>query len=342
MRGARRIAILAALSLLAGGCEALIGISDRELATDAGVGGGSSSGTGSSDAPVGTSSGGEDGATMPGSETGASTSSSSSGMQQDGATSGGQPMTDGGGDTGVSPTDVATTNDAGDGGGAVVDPDLPCAQQPSFVYCNDFDSVTSVGQTWNWDFTNYADAGAAFQFDTTDYRSPPQSVKGFLPAVSGNFVGNLQLGKDVGILNVNVRLAFDYRLDMASLTGVAQVGVAQMLPSRTSTAAPMQINYIVGPGAASELQAYLNTADGGAPKTVSLGAPPLQTWTRIGIEYDAAGTITVYVNGQLKGTIPAGTGSPGDVVFIVGGVYINSGGNASVTVELDNVVVTGR
>jgi hypothetical protein len=236
---------------------------------------------------------------------------------------------------------VTTSNDAGDGG-AAVDPDLPCAMQPAFVYCNDFDSVTSVGQTWNWLYTNYPEAGAMFQFDTTDYRSPPNSAKGTMPPVTGNFIGNLQLGKDVGILNVNVRLAFDYRLDLASTTNMPQFGVAQLLPSRTSTSSPMQINYIVGPGNTSQFQAYVNTVDGGPAKTVTLGAPPLKTWTRIGIEYDASGSLTIWQNGQQIGSIPPGTGSPGDVVFIVGGVYINSTGSAPVMLELDNVVVTGR
>jgi hypothetical protein len=343
MRGARRIAILASLSLLAGGCEALVGITDRELARDAGMGVGTSSGGGPNDGPSGSSGGeGDDGPTSPAGEgSGPETSSSSSGGATDTSTSSEQPGSSGGGDAGNTTPDVMSSGDAADTGSAV-DPDLPCAMQPAFIYCNDFDSVTSVGQTWNWDYTNYPEAGTTFQFDMTDYRSPPNSAKGTLPPVTGNFIGNLQLGKDVGVLNVNVRLAFDFRLDVTSTTNMPQFGLAQILPSKTSTSAPMQVNYIIGPGAASQLQVYPNTADGGAAKTINLGAPPLQTWTRVGLEYDATGTVTVSHNGQLAGTITVGTGSPGDVVFIVGGVYINSSGTAPVTLELDNVVVTGR
>lgn len=344
MRGARRR--LATVALLAAGvasCEALVGIKDRELAPEDGATGGP--GADGAFTEVGASDG--DDISPDGTGGDGTTGVADGGVGADG--SGGQAES-GANDAGGSRSDAgdAGTVDApvGDGGGVVVDasdgalpmdPDVPCAQQPSFLYCNDFDSVSSAGQTWDFDYLSNPDSGAVLQIDSTTFVSSPHSVQIIAPTVSG--ISEIQLGKDVGILSSNCRLAFDVRLDVSTLTGVPQVGLAQMYIERATN--PLQVNYVVGPGATSTVQ-VTGLTDGGGPINMPLSAPTPMTWARVVMAYDSVTGITVYRNGQMVGSLAVGAGAPGDTKIIMGNAFINMGGTQTVTTEEDNIVLSGR
>ena len=120
----------------------------------------------------------------------------------------------------VGPDAKASSSEGGDSSGVILDPDLPCLQQPTYIYCNDFDETSAVDQTWDWQSTNFASYGAMFLFDTTDFLSSPQSLKALIPSDTGSTDGVLQLGKNLGSLSDHLRFAFDFRLDLNSMVGL--------------------------------------------------------------------------------------------------------------------------
>jgi hypothetical protein len=341
----RRLAIVASLAAGAASaaaaagivsCQAIVGIKDRELAS-ADVGNGTDAdkvsaevGTGdeaNGDATPGTS---DDGMTGVGDVKGGGDSNEV--QEAGGGHDGGSGETDGG------PSDAPV----GDGGGMVdaglpMDPDVPCSQQPSFLYCNDFDSVTSAAQTWDFAYLSNPDSGALLQIDSTNYVSPPHSVQVVAPTVNG--ISEVQLGKDVGILSSNCRLAFDVRVDVSTLTGIPQVGLAQMYIERATN--PLQVNYVVGPGSSSTVQVYGST-DAAGPINLSLAVPTPMAWARVVLSYDSVNGITVFRNGQQVGSLAVGPGAPGDTKIIMGNSFINTGGTETVTTEEDNIVLSGR
>jgi hypothetical protein len=344
MRGARRR--LATVVLLAAGvasCEALVGIKDRELAPQDG----SATGPGSDGASTEVGAGDGDDIRADGAPGTPGDGMTDVGVSADG---GGEQEESGGNDAGGSRSDGgdagAVDAPVGDGGGVVVDaadgalpmdPDVPCAQQPSFLYCNDFDSVSSAGQTWDFDYLSNPDSGAVLQIDSTTYVSAPHSVQIIAPTVGA--VSEIQLGKDVGILSSNCRLAFDVRIDVSTFNGIPQVGVAQMYIQRTVN--PLQVNYVIGPGAVSSVQVY-GTTDSGGPINVPVSAPTPMGWARIVLAYDSVTGLSVYKNGQLQGTLGVGPGAPGDTKIIMGNPFINTDGTQTVTTEEDNIVLSGR
>jgi hypothetical protein len=346
MRATSRLAIVGTVAWLAAvsaSCEALVGIHDKELLVpDAGVGEGSEGAPhadtslgadGANDAEAGGE--GVDAALEAGEDAPQPDGPADGGMVDDATSNGdGGDASDGSiGDAHAGGPDAISTSDAGDGS-APMDPDVPCAQQPAFLFCDDFDTESTFSEGWGYTFV--ALDGGVLQFSTVNV-SPPRSVQAILPPVASG-VGEAQLGKDVGVLSNSVRLAFDFRLDVASLTNEPQIGIAQVLVGRAGSS--MSLDYVVGPGAVSELQAYVG--DAGAPLIINAGTPTVQKWTRVAISYDSSAGLSLYQNGVLVGTRAVGSGAPGDVTAIIGGVFVNPSGTATMTLEMDNVVVSGR
>jgi hypothetical protein len=81
--------------------------------------------------------------------------------------------------------------------------------------------------------------------------------------------------------------------------------------------------------------------DGGSPN-VTANVLALATWTRIALAYDSGGSLTLYQDGLLVGTLPVGASAPGQVHLIVGAAYVNTNGTRTLTTEMDNVVVSGH
>jgi hypothetical protein len=212
---------------------------------------------------------------------------------------------------------------------------VPCSQQPSFIYCNDFDSVSTVGDTWDYAYNNNAEGGAILQLCSTTYVSPPHSVQMITPPTVSD---DIQLGKDVGTLYSGCRLAFDVRVDVSTLAGIPQVIVAQLYLERVIN--PLQVNLAVGPGDQAVLQ-VMGASDAG-PTYVDISAPTPMTWVRIAIAYDATAGVSVYENGQLQGTLSVGSGAPGDTKIIMGDPFVGTGGSQTVTTEEDNIVLSGH
>ena len=152
--------------------------------------------------------------------------------------------------------------DASDGG-APTDPDVPCSQQPTFVFCEDFDSLSTVGMlTQDWNYVYASNDGGLVQFDTTHFVSSPRSVQVVAPPVAGSVI-EVQLGKTIGTLYNTVRVAFDFRLDVPTYANLPQIGIAQLLLARPTPASSLQINFNLGAGSSCQLNAY-GIADGGA------------------------------------------------------------------------------
>jgi hypothetical protein len=325
----------------AAACEALVGITDRQLGaqgSDASEGSAATGGDVSSPATDATGEGpsGLD-ALADGDDASISTSSSSGGGQPDG-------------DAGVSTdtlapdaADVSTSDaplrDAGADApdAAPLDPDLPCSMQPAFVFCEDWDSVATVGQNWSYVYPT-PDGGGVAQIQSTYVRSSPHALQIIQPPSSTAIV-ETQLGKqNLGPLSTSVRVAFDLRPDFATYTNLPQAGIVQVYLSRP-TGGNVQINFNLGQGAYANLGAFV--ADGGSP-SITATLPALATWTRIAIAYDSSGSLSLYQDGTLMGTQSCGAGAPGSVNLIVGAVYVNPNGTQTLKLEMDNVVVSGH
>jgi len=356
MRGVRRLAILGTLAAGAASCEALVGIGDRELAPADASSGDGNGGRANEEAAGGDAS--SDGEPLTASDSttggdatardadhdhqaaslvdGADESSDTSTPTDSGEVGDAPSAADGATDVAAEGPSEASGPEAGDGGdgGAPLDPDVPCAQQPLNLYCNDFDSVNPLS-TWSWTYNSNPDGGSILQLDTTAYVSPPRSVQVVAPPVTSQ----IQLARDVGTLYTSFRLAFDLRVDMSTLANIPQIGVAQVLVARTT--GTLQVNYVIGPGAAAALQVF-GATDGGPALNVGVATPTPMTWARIAIAYDSTAGISVYRNGQLEGTLSVGPGAPGDTTIIMGDAFVNASGTQTVTTEEDNIVITGH
>lgn len=214
---------------------------------------------------------------------------------------------------------------------AVEDPSAPCAQQPSYLFCDDFDSDPEAGANWQWDTPQ---GGASIEMDPTEFKTPPRSVRILAPPDAPQ----AQLGRPVGTLTSGFRVAFDLRVDMSDLGPIAQVGVGQVL----ATGADVMINYVLGPGSACGVQVW-DTQGNTALLDQAVPPPPLQTWTRIVLAYDATQGLTVLQDGTpLLSDTSVARGAPGDTTVIVGAVYVNPPGSAPLQIEIDDVVVRGH
>jgi hypothetical protein len=228
-----------------------------------------------------------------------------------------------------------TGSDAGVDAAPDPEPSAPCGQQPDsgqpILYCNDFDTTASIGSTWNWG--PYIDIdGGTLAFDTTLFKSTPRSARATAPP--GN--GGVQLGKELGTLSSNFRVAFDYFIDLddAALVNVAEIGVVQM-----GGQGGLILNYVVGNGKRARVQLWRNGTDSYHP----LPEPKSRTWVRVVMSYDGVDGVRVWVNGKQEQHVAAHAfGAPGAAQFIVGQAYINGGGTVSTPVLLDNVVARGR
>jgi hypothetical protein len=227
--------------------------------------------------------------------------------------------------------DKTESSDASDG---TEDPSVACSQQPSgFLFCDDFDTETEAGATWQWDIPNN---GGLVKLDSMRSKTPPNSVQITMPAGTAQ----AQLGRDIQSLSNGYRLAFDLYVDMSDLSSIPQVGLAQ---AYRSTGATFSVNYILGPGATCEAQIYEGSSNSPA-QVLPLDLPPLQTWTRIVLVYDAVQGVSILEDGKTLATSPsvAQQGAPGDTSIIVGGVYSNPPGATPLVVEIDDVVMRGQ
>jgi hypothetical protein len=147
------------------------------------------------------------------------------------------------------------------------------------------------------------------------------------------------LGQDLGPLTTQVRLAFDLRIDMDSLSTLPETAIAQILGARQGTA--LELDYLLRPNQGALLQAYVSQ-DGGPSVSIVLPVVPLRTWTRIVISYDVSAGIAVYEDGQPVGAYAPAAGAPNDTKVQVGMIYDIGGGPASLQMEMDNIVVRGH
>jgi hypothetical protein len=216
------------------------------------------------------------------------------------------------------------------------DPSVACGQQPpDFLFCDDFDTETEAGATWLWDTPQ---GGASIDLDSNDFKTPPHSVRVFVPPASPQ----AQLGKTVGPLTQGARLAFDLRVDPSEgdLGSIPEVSVAQLLFAGNHTS----INYVLGPGASCKIYAYDTSGGGGGwSVTQNVAAPTPGAWTRIVMAYDATQGLTVTEDGaSLYTDGSVARGAPGSTDAIVGAVYVNPPGATPLQLELDDVVVRGQ
>jgi len=210
---------------------------------------------------------------------------------------------------------------------------IPCSKQEGFLLCDDFDaSGETIGQSWDW---HTSALGGTLALDSTDYDTPPRSAQ-FVG--SAGAISSAQLGKDVGILKSQVRLAFDFRLDVDDPTRLPETSIAQVLTQGNA----LSVNYVVGPRQTCTLQVFDTTGSSAPIVTVPLAFPPVRKWTNIVLTADAQ-TLAVVEDGQMLGsTKTPKTGALGDTKFIVGVVYVNpSQGASAATLELDDVVLSG-
>ena len=217
--------------------------------------------------------------------------------------------------------------------GSTEDPSVPCNQQPTYLFCDDFDSDSDVeaGNTWLWDISM---GGGSIAVDTSQYRTPPRSA--MFTVQSG--AASAQLGQHVGTPSTSYRLAFDLRVDVTDWSSVPQVGVAQAY--RDSSSDQLSVNYVLGPGAEANAQFFEGTSN--TQTVLPLDLPPLQTWTRIVLVYDVDQGVSVIEDGKTLGASAAAAhGPPGSTSIIVGAVYSNPPG-AGLVLEVDDVVMRGQ
>ncbi len=298
------------------GCEFVAGVQDKVLALDAAPfeAGAVSPVPSGDDAEPPTPEGGPDATTSD-----AGPGDADAGTQADAAP-----------DAPVDPAFLAP--DAG-----TTDPSAPCEGQGTYLFCDDFDLVTAVGQLWTYTLTT--DDGGTLALDTRAYTSPSQSLEVVAPASTGDQL--MAAGYDVASsLSTSFRLAFDVRLDVDSVEGLPQQStLAQVTASRSG--AKMELDYQILSTGSAQLQVYAG-ADGGAPLNVPLPLPPLRTWTRLVIAYDTTNGVEVLQNGVMVGSNPGDAGAPEQTKFLVGMVYQVPPGSELLTLEFDNVVFRGN
>lgn len=216
------------------------------------------------------------------------------------------------------------------------DPSAPCSGQPSYLFCDDFDTESTFSQGWGWSVDQID--GGTLGFFSGAYTSPSRSLQIIAP-VTGVVQSQL-LGLDLGSLKTQIRLAFDLRIDMDSLTNIPDTCIAQILGARAGTG--MELDYLLRPSQGALLSAFV-VQDGGPPNmNIILPVPPLRTWTRIVVVYDVSAGVTVYEDGQQIGAYASGAGVPNDTKVQVGVVYDNGTSSATLQMEMDNVVVRGH
>jgi hypothetical protein len=236
------------------------------------------------------------------------------------------------------PTDAAGTGsgnytppDAG-----TTDPSAPCSGQPSFLFCDDFDTESTFSQGWGWSVAQID--GGTSGFFSGAYTSPSRSLQVIAPLTG--VVQSQLLGLDLGSLKTQIRLAFDLRIDMDSLNNIPQTCIAQILGARAGTG--LELDYLLRANQGALLSAFV-AQDGGPPNmNVVLPVPPLRTWTRIVMVYDASAGVTVYEDGQQIGAYASGAGAPNETKVQVGVVYDNGTSSATLQMEMDNIVVRGH
>jgi hypothetical protein len=220
-----------------------------------------------------------------------------------------------------------TAPDAG-----TTDPSAPCSGQPAFLFCDDFDTETLIGQGWTWVLSSID--GGSEAFDTAAYTSYPRSALIVAPATAPP--NNELFGLDVGSLTSQVRVAFDLRIDMDNLSSLPETAIAQVLGGST-----IELDYLVRPNQGALLNALLTRDAGGV--SITLPAPPLRTWTRLVIVYDESAGVTVYEDGvQIGASAAAASGPPNDTKVQLGMVYQLGAGSATLQTEMDNIVVRGQ
>jgi hypothetical protein len=232
----------------------------------------------------------------------------------------------------ASQSNAFTAPDAG-----TTDPSAPSAMQPSsFLFCDDFDSVTTIAQTWSWGI--FTIDGGATGFTEAAYTSPMRSMQVVAPPHAPPPVE--LLGLDLGVLTNQVRLAFDLRVEMDSLSSLPTTAVAQILGARQGVG--LELDYQLRPNQGALLQCFVSQ-DGGPSINIPLPEPPLRTWTRMVIAYDATAGITVYEDGaQIAANASAAGGNLNDTKIQVGMIYQNGVGSGTLQMEMDNVVVRGH
>lgn len=315
------------LAGLAAGCELVAGIQDKYLTTADGSGitiapseGGIAPGDDATNPVVA-----HEDATVEASRDAALMADvpTSSGDLQDASAPVADAMTASGPD--FTPPDAGTT-----------DPSAPCSGQPSFLFCDDFDTETRVSDGWTWSLSSIDGGSSAFFAGA--YTSPARSLQIIAPpALSPQ---NQVLGLDLGLLTTQVRLAFDLRVDMDSLTSLPDhTAIAQILGARQGTA--LELDYLLRPNQGAQLMAYVSE-DGGPTVDIALPSPPLRAWTRIVIAYDASAGITVYEDGQSIGANAVMAGTLNDTKVQIGMIYQVNTGSATLQMEMDNIVVRGH
>jgi hypothetical protein len=225
-----------------------------------------------------------------------------------------------------------TAPDAG-----TTDPSAPCVQQPTNLFCDDFDIETTVVQKWEYQVTT--DDGGALSLFTGAYTSPGASLLVVAPPSTGTpqtMLGSIPSPS----LASQLRLAFDLRIDMDSLADTPTTAIAQLLAQRQGTV--MELNFSLLPTGQAQLDALVSL-DGGPARTTLLPTLPLRTWVRLVIVYDVTAGISVLENGQVIGTDPGATaGAPGPTQFLMGMAYQLPPGTDTIRLEMDNVVFRGN
>lgn len=235
-----------------------------------------------------------------------------------------------GGDGGDANTqDVGDAEAAAPGDGGFIEPAVGCAAQTANIFCADFDTSTDLNAEWDWGYVG-VDGGVLVR-DLNAFHSAPASAQVSCPPTSGD----IQFGKGFSALASRMRVAFDVRIDMTSLSGIAQVGLLKMVP-----ADPTAFNYVLEVDGTAAIEEYAN----GNFKKLVVPTPPLGRWTRLAFEYTVAGGLVVYEDGTLIASDDSVTGlSTSKPMIIVGGAFINAPpGTTPLTLEFDNVVVRGE
>jgi hypothetical protein len=297
-------ALLAALVLASGvvvpcglsGCEVLAGVEDRTFVPEAGSGPGS--------VPV------------------IDASLESSTLLRDASAGAATSET--------APPDAATPEAATPEAAAearAADLGVPCSQQPSYLFCDDFDSMATAATGWDWTFENL-DGGMA-QLDH-DALTPPNDLQVIIPPGTGG----VQLGESLGTLTA-FTLSFDLRLDVDSLDDLPQTIIAQVLVT-SGDGGTNDFNYILGPGSNRFLE-----LENGSFLDITLPTMPLHQWVHLSVSYSPATGVSTSQDGQVIGANAAYSIPPGTGTLIVGDVFSKPPGTATLTFSMDDVVVQG-
>jgi len=209
----------------------------------------------------------------------------------------------------------------------------PCSSQTSYIFCDDFDSITQASTGWTW--TNFGVDAGSVALGHNAPATPPNCLAVVVPPI----LGSNSMGEGLGTVG-QFTLAFDLRIDTNSLDDIPYAIVAQVVVDQGDAGAA-SFNYSLGTGASRAVQLYTAA---GTQTFISLPVPPLHQWMHVTLAYSTAAGFSTTQDGVSMAIDSNFSIVPGTATLIVAEVYATPGSPAqtgTLSYSMDDIVIQG-